>query len=87
MGTTPDLSRTRWAAVAAATVLALVVGAAAAEANPRAGLSSPLRVGSQPGCRWVQTEPRTIRVCDAAKVCRTRTLPAQRIWACGTVRD
>jgi hypothetical protein len=61
--------------------------AAAASADARSGISSPLRAGAKPGCRWIQGEAKSIRICDAKKVCRLQTVPAQRIWACGTVRD
>ncbi|MDK9695660.1 MAG: hypothetical protein OEL76_04655 [Siculibacillus sp.] len=87
MRTTPLHTPLRGAVITAVAVLAVAVGLGEAAANPRAGLTSPLRVGSQPGCRWVQGQPRTIKVCDTKKVCRMQTIPAQRIWACGTVRD
>jgi hypothetical protein len=85
---TPRSTLPRRAAVIAAAVIAglLAVGEARAT-NVKAGIASPLRAGQQPGCRWVLGAAKTIRVCDANKVCRTQTVPAQRIWACGTVRD
>lgn len=61
---------------------------AAANDSPRAGLSSPLRAGARPGCRWVAGAAKATRVCNTQTgVCRTVEVPAQRIWACGTVRD
>jgi hypothetical protein len=60
--------------------------AQAASSNPT--INSPLRVGTKPGCRWVEAPAKTTRVCNpTTKVCRTQTVPPQRIWACGTVRD
>ena len=52
----------------------------------RPEIASPLRAGTKPGCRWVEAPAKEVKVCDAKKVCRTQTVPAQRIWACGTVR-
>lgn len=75
---------------AAAFGLALVlfgIGTIESSAQVRSGLQSPLRSGTTPGCRWVQGAAKTIKVCDALKRCRLQTVPAQRIWACGTVRD
>ncbi len=77
----------RAAAVAFAVITGLLTVGEGRAASVKAGISSPLRAGQQPGCRWVQGAAKTIRVCDANKVCRTQTVPAQRIWACGTVRD
>lgn len=76
----------RTAAIGLALVL-LAAGTAESAAQVRAGIQSPLRAGTNPGCRWVQGAAKTIKVCDALKRCREQTVPAQRIWACGTVRD
>ena len=77
----------RAAVLAASLLVCLAATGDASAQNTRAGLNSPLRAGAQPGCRWVQGAAKTIRICDAKKVCRIQTVPAQRIWACGTVRD
>lgn len=86
MTSRPTISR-RAAVIAAASLVWLAAAGDGIAANVKAGLNSPLRAGQQPGCRWVQGAAKTIRVCDSHGVCRTRTVPAQRIWACGTVRD
>jgi len=76
-----------------AAVIAAVLGLAAAStvalsAEPRSEIHSPLRAGAKPGCRWVLGEPKTTRICDSRTgACRLQTTPAQRIWACGKVRD
>lgn len=68
-------------------LLAMIGAAPAAAQVQRPDISSPMRTGDKPGCRWVEVAPKTGRVCDSrTKVCRTQTTPAQRIWACGTVR-
>ena len=82
----PTITTAGAAAIALAALLGIAGGSARAD-TVRSGISSPLRAGSQPGCRWVLGAAKTIRVCDAKKVCQIRTVPAQRIWACGTVRD
>ena len=75
-----------WVVALAIGVQALATVAQAASSNPT--INSPLRAGAKPGCRWVEVPAKTTRVCNATtKVCRTQTVPAQRIWACGTVRD
>jgi hypothetical protein len=75
------------AAILTATAFGLAGVSAAAAANVRSGISSPLRAGQRPGCRWVQGPAKTLRICDSGGKCRTQTVPPQRIWACGTVRD
>ena len=74
------------AAVIALAVFAQTPAVAAGGGNPT--IQSPLRSGAKPGCRWVQAPARTSRICDSKTgACRTQTVPAQRIWACGQVRD
>lgn len=75
-------------AVGAALLLASAAFEPASAQLGKAGISSPLRAGARPGCRWVQAPEKTMKVCNpTTKVCRVQTVPAQRIWACGTVRD
>ncbi len=69
-----------------AALACLATTGASLAANVRAGFHSPLRAGARPGCRWVQVDAQTTRVCDTRGQCRSQTSPGQRIWACGTVR-
>lgn len=72
---------------AALSVTPATIAPAAAQAG-KADISSPLRAGARPGCRWLLAPEKTTKVCNpTTKVCRVQTVPAQRIWACGTVRD
>ena len=79
---------TRWFGVAVGVAVAAVAAAAspATAQLTRPQIASPLRAGTNPGCRWVEAPAKDVKVCDAKKVCRTQIIPAQRIWACGTVR-
>ena len=78
--------RRGWVTAVAIGFAAMASVAQAASSNPT--INSPLRVGAKPGCRWVEAPAKTTRVCNTTtRVCRTQTVPAQRIWACGTVRD
>lgn len=82
--------RTEIVAAAAALLLlglAAPVPAAAQGLGSNPTMGSPLRSGAKAGCRWVEAPATTTRVCNAVtKVCRVQAVPAQRVWACGTVR-
>lgn len=74
--------------VAAAMLVVLASAGESGAVDPRAGFQSPLRAGAKPGCRWVQVPAKTSRICNATTgQCRVQTVPSQRLWACGTVRD
>jgi len=76
------------AALAVSMLTATTGESRAAVFGGKADISSPLRSGNRAGCRWVQVPARSSRLCDAkGQSCRTQTVPAQRVWACGQVRD